>query len=47
MTYKEKAQLLHDYHVIAARHFDHRFRKLLNFLLNDDEEILGKCLVKI
>ena len=46
MTYKEKAQLLHDFPVIAARHFDHRFRKLLSFLLND-EEILGKCLVKI
>jgi hypothetical protein len=40
MTYKEKSQLLHDFPVIAARHFDHRFRKLLNFLLKD-EEILG------
>jgi hypothetical protein len=40
MTYKEKAQLLHDYPVIAARHFDRRFRKLISFLLSD-EEILG------
>ena len=40
MTFKEKSQLLHDYPVIAARHFDRRFRKLLLFLLNDDY-ILG------
>ena len=44
MTYKEKAQLLHDYPVIAARHFDRRFRKLTSFLLSDDK-ILGILLI--
>ena len=42
MTYKERYKLLHDYPVIAARHFDHRFKKLLVFLLNDNELLGGK-----
>jgi hypothetical protein len=40
MTYKERAQLLNDHPVVAARHFDRRFRKLMLFLMTDNS-VLG------
>ena len=42
MSFKERSKLLHDYPVVAARHFDRRFRKLLQFLLNNDQIFGGK-----
>ena len=42
IPYFKKAQLLHDYPAIAARHFDRRFKKLLKYLELDNKVLGGK-----
>ncbi len=42
LSFQERSQLLSDFPVVAARHFDHRFRALLNFIKDDDKLLGGK-----
>ena len=42
MKYQERAKLLHDYPVVAARHFNKRFKALMKYLMKDDEILGGK-----
>ncbi len=40
ITFMERAKLLADFPITAARHFDHRFRALLQYI-NEDNKVLG------
>ena len=38
---KKRNQLLIDYPIVAARHFNHRFKCLLKYLQNSNDDALG------
>ncbi len=44
LSFKERSQLLADFPVVAARHFDHRFRAFLNYIKADDKVLGGKVI---
>lgn len=44
LPFKERSDLLNDYPIVAARHFDHRFRALLRYLKLDNEALGGKVI---
>ena len=44
MPYKERAKLLHDYPIVAARHFNRRFKALMKYLMKDHQILGGKII---
>lgn len=44
LSYQQRNQLLTEYPVIAARHFDHRFKAFLNYIKSNDQVLGGKLI---